>query len=76
MDRLKKFLAEKKVNKNFKKAGTGYRLTNDSSSAVSSQQVPVQQQIVTHFHSTLRLFKLCFSYCLFLIVVVYFQFSL
>ncbi|VDK86058.1 unnamed protein product [Litomosoides sigmodontis] len=42
MDRLKKFLAEKKVNKNFKKAGTGYRLTNDSSSAASSHQSQLQ----------------------------------
>ncbi|EFO24996.2 hypothetical protein LOAG_03490 [Loa loa] len=44
MDRLKKFLAEKKVNKNFKKAGAGYRLTDDSSSAVAPQPAHVQQQ--------------------------------
>ncbi|KAK6109962.1 PUB domain family protein [Brugia pahangi] len=44
MDRLKKFLTEKKVNKNFKKAGAGYRLTDDSSSAVTTQPVTAQQQ--------------------------------
>ncbi|KAL3981755.1 PUB domain family protein [Acanthocheilonema viteae] len=44
MDRLKKFLTEKKVNKNFKKAGAGYRLTGDSSSVAAPQPVPVQQQ--------------------------------
>ncbi|EJW84121.1 hypothetical protein WUBG_04971, partial [Wuchereria bancrofti] len=47
MDRLKKFLTEKKVNKNFKKAGAGYRLTDDSSSAVTPQPITAQQQ--THF---------------------------
>ncbi|CAG9537791.1 unnamed protein product [Cercopithifilaria johnstoni] len=44
MDRLKKFLNEKKVNKNFKKAGAGYRLTGDGSAAAVPQPVPVQRQ--------------------------------
>uniref|UniRef100_A0A8R1XWX7 UBX domain-containing protein n=1 Tax=Onchocerca volvulus TaxID=6282 RepID=A0A8R1XWX7_ONCVO len=44
MDRLKKFLNEKKVNKNFKKAGAGYRLTGDNSSIAAPRPVHVQQQ--------------------------------
>lgn len=49
MDRLKKFLTEKKVNKNFKKAGAGYRLTDNTSSTVAPHPVPVQQQAVSSF---------------------------
>ncbi|KAM3726868.1 UBX domain-containing protein [Dirofilaria immitis] len=45
MDRLKKFLTEKKINKNFKKAGTGYRLTENNSSTAAPRPVPVQQQM-------------------------------
>ncbi|VDM26811.1 unnamed protein product [Toxocara canis] len=35
MDRLKKFLTEKKVNKNFKRAGAGHRLCDDTSKHAS-----------------------------------------
>lgn len=50
MDRLKKFLNEKKVNKNFKKAGAGYRLTGESSSSTAaSQPTPVHHQTVSPF---------------------------
>lgn len=34
MDRLKKFLADKKISKNFKKAGIGHKLTDDPSENV------------------------------------------
>lgn len=43
MDRLKKFLTEKKVNKNFKKAGIGYRLTDDTSKVASVRPGTMQQ---------------------------------
>lgn len=59
MDRLKKFLTEKKVNKNFKRAGAGYRLTGDSSSAAVPQPAPVQQQAVIPF--LLLVFKIFFT---------------
>ncbi|MCP9266336.1 UBX domain-containing protein 6 [Dirofilaria immitis] len=42
---FEKFLTEKKINKNFKKAGTGYRLTENNSSTAAPRPVPVQQQM-------------------------------
>lgn len=36
MDRLKRFLSEKKVEKSFKKAGAGHRLTDDTSKVPST----------------------------------------
>ncbi|VDM96300.1 unnamed protein product [Thelazia callipaeda] len=40
MDRLKKFVNEKKIEKSFKKAGVGHRLTDDSSVHASNPKQP------------------------------------
>lgn len=65
MDRLKKFLTEKKVNKNFKKAGIGYRLTDDTSKVASvrpgTMQQNAQSQVITShisLHSNI-VFEVC-----------------
>ncbi|VDK30840.1 unnamed protein product, partial [Anisakis simplex] len=43
MDRLKKFLTDKKVSKSFKRAGTGHRLTEDTSKYASIQAGSMQR---------------------------------
>lgn len=63
MDRLKKFLAEKKVNKNFKKAGAGHRLTDNTSkvptvhAGTMQQDAPQIERIASADHAAQAAFK-------------------
>lgn len=63
MDRLKKFLIEKKVNKNFKKAGAGHRLSDSTSRASTAhagtmqQNAPQVERIASADHAAQAAFK-------------------